>query len=188
MRLSDLTLVELPTASDELLADTAAALDHPELTRWLATSPQDALVARRERDLRGESLHLLLVHRARPLGWAGWLRYPPTPSWVETTTFLAPSAWGTGLLDQLAALQWQVAAEAGCTLIASIHRDNLRSIAAHRRCWPDAEMWEECFEPHRPRHAWRLHAHSPPVGYEPLEHPALASWVAALAQIPLRPG
>lgn len=87
-------------------------------------------------DLAGASVHVVLLVGGEPVGWAGWLLYPEDSACVESTTYLAPRVWLTGVNLAAKALLWQVADAAVVPLVASVHTENLASLATVR-AWPD---------------------------------------------------
>ena len=132
-----LTLLPLAGAGEHTHARLAEALADPRVERWLGTPAAVAVGRRMAGDLAGTSVHVVLLVGGEPVGWAGWLRYPEDSACVESTTYLAPRVWRTGVNLAAKALLWQVAAAAGVPLVASVHTENLASLAAMVRAWPD---------------------------------------------------
>lgn len=149
-------------AGSSLRSVLASVLVDSEVERWLKMSPAEAVAGRRERDVSGTSVHVVLLRDGDPVGWAGWLRYRERGEWVESTTFLARRAWGQGVNEAAKALIWQVAEEAGVDLVASVHSDNERSFRAMRRAWPDVDP-ELVEEVRKGRQGWRFTLDRPPA-------------------------
>jgi RimJ/RimL family protein N-acetyltransferase len=154
------TLVESDVAA------LALELDHPPITRWLCSrGPTDVfpnLQSRSVGDAYGESLHLIPHLGGRPLGFAALRPYLGIPGRLQTSIYLCPRAWGTGLNRRCASLLWRIGHSmlGHRVLVASIDADNGRSLAARRKletCEPDL-----VFEPWYPRLAYLFELRGPP--------------------------
>jgi len=185
-------VIDVPVAVPllEIDADTRAllirCLPEQSLKVWLHLGAAEAVADREDRDRRAASVHVVPTVDGLPLGWAGWLRYLPEPRWAETTTFLTPPAWGTGLNVAAKGLQYQVARAANIHLVASVHEDNIQSRRAIARLWPSLKaerIWEE------PKQRWasRVHLTLPPdpfVSWDPATVDSLAKRVGAVIERP----
>lgn len=85
------------------------------------------------------------------VGWYGAFPYAGDAYTHETTVYVASKLWGAGLMrpayEQM--LTWQDVAPTTCI---SIHEDNARSLAAHRKLLGPG--WALIEEPFRARRAW----------------------------------
>jgi hypothetical protein len=153
-------LLALTDATSGQVDACADVLEIPEVVRWLGP-PAAALARRAASDRARTSYHLLVLVAGEPVGWVGWLAYRARPGWLETTTYLAPDLWGSGVNAELKQLAWQSADAAGRQLVASVHIDNHRSMAAMARLWPEA-VSQVRFEAHKPRTARVFHLDTPP--------------------------
>lgn len=131
--------VELLAAPDRLIRDAVENLAHPDIERWLGRNSLEAIRDRIERDEVGASVHALALVEGKAVGWAGWLRYESDGPAIETSTYLAAPLWGTQVNRSLKGLLWSVSQQANIQAFASIHVDNLRSITAVRKLWPDVD-------------------------------------------------
>lgn len=173
-------LVPFVDAPDELRAELAAQLTGEHIARFLGMPPAESIAARVERDRSGESLHLVLIVDGAPAGWVGWLVYPPDRRCVETSTYLAPTWWRSGLNSCAKSLQWAAARVARLPLLASVNVENHRSIAAVERLWPFVEA-QVVFEAHRPRTARLYRLEAPPATDLTWPDETVASVAALLA-------
>lgn len=191
-----LTTIPLCASGHKLTARCAAALAHAE--HWLRYPPAKALEKRANTNRRGTPLHLLVQQRCpKPaavghtgadkdagsvLGFTGWLAYPPDPYVVQSTTYLTTSTHGSGVNVQTKMLLWQVAQCADVPLIASVHEDNGRSLAAVRKLWPDATA-RRCYEEHKSRWAVVTDLTDPPRNGRPWPQTLVEHYAATVRQI-----
>jgi RimJ/RimL family protein N-acetyltransferase len=160
------TLVESDVAA------LALELDHPPITRWLCSrGPTEVFPNLRSRsagDALGESLHVIPHLGGRPLGFAALRPYLGIPGRLQTSIYLSPRAWGTGLNRRCASLLWRIghAMLRHRVLVASIDADNGRSLAARRKLAQGEPNL--VFEPWYPRLAYLFELRGPPRDAHPI--------------------
>lgn len=149
-------LISLTDAPERLISQGVEVLSDARIPKWLQQGPA-VLASRREHDIGGSSLHYLVLVDGQVVGFIGWLSYPPIPGALETSTYLAPDLWGSGLSAQLKTIQIAAARAAHRVLVASVHVANGRSLSSMSRLFPDL-VSERVFESHKPRWAmvWTL--------------------------------
>lgn len=96
----------------------------------------EAVAKRARSDRAGESLTFAAVADGRTVGWAGVLPCDDQDRAVQTSTFLHPSVWGSGVNRLAKSLQWETAQALGRYLAIIIDEDNPRSIAAAQKAFP----------------------------------------------------
>ena len=172
----------------EITADTRAlliqCLPEESIQQWLHVEGRETIGHREEGDREGKSLHMVFFVNEVPMGWAGWLQYVPHPSWVQTTTYLTPSMWGTGLNACAKGLLYKVAVAANIHLIASTQDENMRSRRALEKLWPTQTPWH-VWEENRRRWANVFSLSVPPKPYVTWDDAVVESIVQRVRSIPL---
>ena len=183
-----LTALPLQETSEAQRSELAAELDVDGIRQYVigrdfvvGRPPAESIAWRTERDLAGETMHLMVFVDEIPIGWAGWTPYVGNE--VETTTYLVPAAWGTGINPQLKALQWQVCVMAGRRLVITTSADNERSQAAVRKLWPGCPE-EQIWAPAVNRYNTAFHVEGPPLGYQPWPDDIVEHCATAVRAIP----
>jgi hypothetical protein len=121
------------------------AIDTPEVEQFLCydgvTDVQWAVMNRWRKDLAAEAITFTIRDEARIVGWAGLLMTDEVPGALQTSTFLHPDAWGTGLNDRAKQLQWAMTRLLGHeTMLLCIAGSNTRSQAAAWKMFPSGRV------------------------------------------------
>jgi RimJ/RimL family protein N-acetyltransferase len=121
------------------------SIDSPLVRRFLCwdgeADVRHAVNKRWRRDLAGESITLVARRDGAIAGWAGLLLEDRRRVALETSTFLHPTAWGTGLNTCAKHLQWTIAEELGHhRIVLDIAGDNVRSQASAWKHFPAARV------------------------------------------------
>jgi hypothetical protein len=121
------------------------AIDAPEVARFLCwdgeADVRQAVVKRWRRDLAGEAITFVARREGRVDGWAGLLISDEFGGVLQTSTFLHPSAWGSGLNLRSKHLQWAIADLLGHgRMLLEIAGDNLRSQSAAWKLFPNGKV------------------------------------------------
>jgi hypothetical protein len=169
---------------DSDIAALIGVLDHPDVSQWLGPVAK-GIVRRRDMDLSGRAITLVAHDEHGPAGWAGILDYPAHPNAIQSSVYLAPEQWGSGLVVIANALAYAMTrALDHDTMFVSIHRDNTRSQRAHTRLFPTAKAeWVE--EPWKLRRALVLAATTPPLGASPLSSVEMARFEKFVSTTPM---
>lgn len=130
---------------DEDPREVAQAIDCPGVERFLCfdgvCDVRWAVARRWRRDLSGESITLVVRGGDRIMGWAGLLGTDDYPDILQTSTFLHPDAWGTGLNVVAKHVQWAVVRLLGHDrMLLEIASDNPRSQGAAWKLFPSARV------------------------------------------------
>ncbi len=130
---------------DEDLGEVAAALDAPGVARFLCydevTDVRWAVSRRWRRDVAGEAMTLAIRRDGRIVGWTGLLMLDELPGELQTSTFLHPNAWGSGINVQAKHVLWTMIELLGRDrLHFSIDARNDRSVAAAWKLFPEAAV------------------------------------------------
>jgi len=158
---------ELARLIDVAPDTVAAALDHPLVTRWVGC-PYTRYRMRQARDLDGDSLTLVIYDSEGVAGTVGLLPYEGDPAYLETTTFLVPRRFGSGLNRTAKVIQWSLGLMFDRPLLASVNADNGRSRASMRKLYPQGSE-QHVFEPWEPRQAVLFPIGGPPYGERSLD-------------------
>ena len=136
-------------------------------------------------DTLGSAFTLVAEDHGAPLGWAGVLDYPARPGCVQSSTFLAPAARGTGLNLKAKTLLCTIAALLGdAPLLLSIDQFNSRSQSAALKLFPEVEI-ELAMEPWDPSEVSHLFpVHGLPLGGQPLAASELSKLATLIAGSP----
>jgi hypothetical protein len=130
---------------DEHPEAVAGAIDCPQVQRFLCWDGEEdvrqAVLKRWRRDLGGEAITFVARRNACVVGWAGLLLSDEFGGVLQTSTFLHPSAWGTGLNVVAKHVQWAIAEHLGHRrMILEIAGDNARSQSAAWKLFPAARV------------------------------------------------
>ena len=179
--LSPLSFAQLPSI--------ARGLDAPELRKWIASEHSatffEAITKRLAAELEGRSLLLVIQHQKRVVGLVGLSDYPGLYGSLQTSTYLHPDYWGSGLNNFCKHLLWSLGHEllAHGSMVASIDLENTRSQAALRRQFPGAPE-RTIYEFWRPRQAQLFEICAPPTGESPLTPANLRALRRLLRRVP----
>lgn len=121
------------------------SIDSPLVRRFLCwdgeADVRHAVNKRWRRDLAGESITFVARRAGAISGWAGLLLEERHGITLETSTFLHPTAWGTGLNTCAKHLQWVMAEALGHhRIVLDIAGDNVRSQASAWKHFPAARV------------------------------------------------
>lgn len=121
------------------------SIDSPQVRRFLCWDGEHdvrhAVNKRWRRDLAGEAITLVARRGGEIAGWAGLLLEDRHGVALETSTFLHPTAWGTGLNTCAKHLQWAIADALGHRrIVLDIAGDNVRSQASAWKHFPEARV------------------------------------------------
>jgi len=130
---------------DEDLVEVQAALDRPEVAQFLCyddvTDVRWAVCRRWRKDVAGEAITMVIRCDGRIIGWTGVLTIDGLPGDLQTSTFLHPDAWGTGVNVKAKHVLWAMTELLGRDrLLFSIDSNNQRSQAALWKLFPDATV------------------------------------------------
>jgi hypothetical protein len=123
----------------------SGGIDDPRVQRFLCwdgeADVRQAVVKRWRRDLAGEAITLVARRNGAIAGWAGLLLSDEFGGVLQTSTFLHPNAWGTGLNVRAKHVQWSIVELLGHgRMLLEIAGDNLRSTSAAWRLFPNARV------------------------------------------------
>ena len=130
---------------DEDLVELTAALDRPEIARFLCyddvTDVRWAVCRRWRKDVAGDAITFVIRRDGRIVGWTGLLEIDGLPGDLQTSTFLHPDTWGCGVNVQAKHVLWAASEILGRDrLLFSIDSCNPRSQAALWKLFPDATV------------------------------------------------
>jgi RimJ/RimL family protein N-acetyltransferase len=130
---------------EEDLDAVVEALDTPEVAQFLCyddiTSVRWAVCRRWRKDLAGEAITLVIRQAGRIVGWTGLLTIDGMPGELQTSTFLRPEVWGTGLNVLAKHVLWAATELLGRErLMFSIDSRNVRSQGALWKLFPEATV------------------------------------------------
>ncbi|HSK51304.1 MAG TPA: GNAT family N-acetyltransferase [Clostridia bacterium] len=130
---------------EEDLDAVVDALDTPEVARFLCyddvTSVRWAVCRRWRKDVAGEAMTLIIRKAGRIVGWTGLLPMDGMPNELQTSTFLNPDVWGSGLNVLAKHVLWTATELLGRRrLMFSIDSRNERSQAAAWKLFPNATV------------------------------------------------
>jgi hypothetical protein len=130
---------------EEDVDDVVTALDCPGVAQFLCyddvTSVRWAVCRRWRKDLAGDSITLVIRREGRIIGWAGLLALDGMPGDLQTSTFLVPAYWGTGVNIRAKHVLWAMTELLGHErMLFSIDSNNPRSQAALWKLFPDATV------------------------------------------------
>ena len=130
---------------EEDVDDVVAALDCPDVARFLCyddvTDVRWAVCRRWRKDLAGDAITLVIRREGQIVGWTGLLPIEGMPGELQTSTFLHPAAWGTGINLRAKHVLWAITELLGRDrLFFSIDSRNERSQAALWKLFPDAAV------------------------------------------------
>jgi RimJ/RimL family protein N-acetyltransferase len=130
---------------EEDIDEVVAALDCPDVARFLCyddvTSVRWAVCRRWRKDLAGDSITLVIRRDGRIIGWAGLLTLEGMPGDLQTSTFIVPDFWGTGVNIRAKHVLWAITELLGRErLLFSIDSNNPRSQGALWKLFPDATV------------------------------------------------
>lgn len=150
------------------LSEVARDLNDQRLTQWIAAEHSatffEALTKRLALELEGKSMILVVKKEGRVVGICGLSDYPGVFGTLQTSTYLHPDEWGTGLNGLCKQILWTVAHQLlkHDSIVSSVAVDNERSLRALRRAFPKAPE-SEVYEFWRPRDAMLFEIHRPPI-------------------------
>jgi hypothetical protein len=157
---------------DEDPRDVALGLDRPETERFLCwdgeTDVLGAVLKRWRRDLAGEAMTLVIRRRGAVVGWAGLLVSDTVPAILQTSTFLHPKVWGTGLNVLAKHVQWSMVDLLGrSSMLLEIAGDNARSQSAAWKLFPSARV-RQLASPDEPEASLVMEVDQAPDAPDPL--------------------
>ena len=130
---------------EEDLDEVVTALDCPDVARFLCydevTDVRWAVCRRWRKDLSGDAITLVIRRDGRIVGWTGLLTIDGLPGELQTSTFLTPAVWGTGVNVQAKHILWTITELLDRDrLMFSIDSRNFRSQAALWKLFPEATV------------------------------------------------
>ena len=146
----------MPLSQYEKIGQLATALNDERIQQWLCKNNEDVeeVLARRvEQERTADGVTLVIEQEQRAIGFAGLIRYLGREDAFQTTTYLTPEVWGTGLAPFCRQMQASLAHVLGIPeYYASVHIDNQRSWKSLSRHFPKHAYSTE-HEPWIPRDA-----------------------------------
>jgi len=146
----------VPLSQYEKIGQLATALNDERIQQWLCKNNEDVeeVLARRvEQERTADGVTLVIEQEQRAIGFAGLIRYLGREDAFQTTTYLTPEVWGTGLAPFCRQMQASLAHVLEIPeYYASVHIDNNHSWKSLSRHFPKHTYSTE-HEPWIPRDA-----------------------------------
>jgi hypothetical protein len=152
---------------DEDPQTVTGAIDDPHVQRFLCwdgeVDVRQAVLKRWRRDLAGEAITLVARRDGLIAGWSGLLVSDEFGGVLQSSTFLHPTAWGTGLNLRAKHVQWTIVELLGHgRMLLEIAGDNLRSQSAAWKLFPNSRVLLLASES-EPEAALVLEVYEPPA-------------------------
>jgi hypothetical protein len=130
---------------DEDVVEVATALDSPDVARFLCyddvTDVRWAVCRRWRKDIAGEAITFVIRRAGRFVGWTGLLMIGEVPGELQTSTFLHPDTWGSGINVRAKHVLWAMTELLGRErMLFSIDSSNMRSQGALWKLFPEASV------------------------------------------------
>lgn len=153
------------------LDEVAQALDHPALREWICAEHistfYEALLKRVSDELEGKGMTFVIRRKGKIVGITGLSEYPGVYGALQTSTYLHPDYWGTGVNAYAKSFLWTLANDllGHDFVVSSVAMANTRSQAAMNKTQEGIQS-REVFEYWRPRQAMLFRFDSSPKRFK----------------------